>query len=200
MKNKILKITSLFLIGSSLVINAQSFDQGQKDINIGVGIGNTYVSSNSSSTSAGGSTTSNTVTPPLSGTFEFGVTDMISVGGFIGYTGSTWSYKYGNYEDKRVYSYYIFGAKGAFHFAKLIRAEKVDLYAGMTLGDVIEKETYTTTNPAPGYNSTSTQQSGGGFLFLPFVGCRYRFTDNFGVFGELGYGLSLANIGINLKF
>ena len=105
MKNKILKISSLLLIGSSLVVSAQSFEQGQKDINLGVGIGNTYVTSSSSSTSAGGATTSNTVLPPVSATFEFGVTDMISVGGFIGYTGSTWSHKYGNYEDKRVYSY-----------------------------------------------------------------------------------------------
>jgi hypothetical protein len=40
----------------------------------------------------------------------------------------------------------------------------------------------------------------GGFYFGGFIGARYRFTDHFGVFLELGYGLSEANLGLNYKF
>ena len=131
---------------------------------------------------------------------EFGVTDAISVGGYVAYTGTTWTYAYGSYTDKRTWSYYIVGVRGAFHFAQFIKNDKVDLYAGLMLGDVIAKDTYTTTNPTPGYNSTTSTQSSGGFIFSPSVGCRYRFTDNVGIFGELGYGIATFNIGVNFKF
>ena len=78
--------------------------------------------------------------------------------------------------------------------------DKVDLYAGIMLGDNIAKNTYTTTDPHrdPYYTHVSTQ-SYGGIIFSAFGGCRYRFNDRFGVFGELGFGVAVLNLGLNIK-
>ena len=57
----------------------------------------------------------------------------------------------------------------------------------------------TTTDPNPAYVQP-TQSNGGGVVFSAFGGCRYRFNDHVGIYGELGYGISYLNIGVNFKF
>lgn len=196
MKNKILKITFLFLITMAFGIKAQSFQQGQKDINLGLGLGNTFVGSGYTSTF-----------PPISVAIEYGVTDAISVGGFLAFTGakSTYNYQdwyngnYYNYTDTYSWTYYIIGVRGAYHFAQFISNDKVDLYAGLMLGDEMVTNTYSTTDPNSSHVVNSSQ-SAGGFIWSGFVGGRYRFNDHIGIFGELGYGISNLNIGLNLKF
>ena len=50
--------------------------------------------------------------------------------------------------------------------------------------------------PEPdGYSYNSSKVRGG-----VFVGAHYYFTDNFGVFAELGYMLTVFNIGATFKF
>ena len=198
MKNKALKITVMLLIGVAFGIKAQSFKKGQKDINLGIGLGNTFISSGTEST-----------IPPISASLEFGITDAISLGGYLSYSKASWTYgpyssyyngDYYTYTDKNSWSFYIIGVRGAYHFAEFVKNDKVDLYAGIMLGDNIAKNTYTTTDPHrdPYYTHVSTQ-SYGGIIFSAFGGCRYRFNDRFGVFGELGFGVAVLNLGLNIK-
>jgi hypothetical protein len=54
------------------------------------------------------------------------------------------------------------------------------------------------------YWGTSEKHTEGGLywwsIFYINAGIRYFFTDKFGVFGEFGWGLNLANIGVTFKF
>lgn len=59
-----------------------------------------------------------------------------------------------------------------------------------------------------GYNMGSAEWTGAGNLnvdikgitYTGFVGARHSFTDQLGVYGELGYGVALLNIGLLYKF
>ena len=91
------------------------------------------------------------------------------------------------------------GLRGAYHFNEFVKIDKLDLYAGLMLGYNIASETFSSTDPSR-TNIAYYGSSYGGFAYSFFGGARYRFTDNIGVFGELGYGISILNIGLNIKF
>jgi hypothetical protein len=90
-----------------------------------------------------------------------------------------------------------FGARGAYHFNFI---EKLDVYAGLTLGYVIQSAVVTYGSawdniPKTDYPATSF------FLFGVNIGARYFFTNNIGAYLELGYsGLQVASVGLSVKF
>ena len=191
------KILTIALIISNLsFVNAQSFVKGQKDLNIGVGAGNRYVNSFYNSSS-----------PALVASLEFAVTDEISLGGFLGYTGGT--YKTGNYYticggnyvgpyyDTYRYSYSVLGFRAAYHFAKYVAVDKLDLYAGLMLGSAYASVNFSSTAPC---NNTGLYSSGSVFAYSFYAGLRYRFNDKIGLYTELGYGMSYFSFGVNFKF
>lgn len=198
MKTTIFKITLVLVLGT-ISISAQSFQKGQKDINLGIGLGNSIV--------VAGNTN---VIPPLSVSFDIGVTNDISIGGYLGFTGASYSYSAwencgkgnGNgqyYIDTYKWSYLILGVRGAYHFGRFIKIDKLDVYAGMMLGNDFANSSYSTTSTCPdhiGYLSPTY----GGFVFSVYGGARYRFTKNVGVFAELGYAVAYLNTGVNFKF
>jgi hypothetical protein len=185
--------------------NAQSFAKQQMDINFGIGIGNTFIHRGADKSF-----------PVLSTSFDYGVTDAISVGAYLGYASATYNYTgtewhpagnglgnaYGNYytyTDTYKWKFSIIGARGAYHFAKYINNDKVDLYAGLMLGANFAKYTFTTNSVYPEHTPYRAETYSG-LIWSGFLGCRYRFTDMVGVFGELGYGISYLNLGVNFRF
>lgn len=195
----------VFVTAAFITARGQSFAKQQMDINFGFGIGNTFVHSGAYKTF-----------PSISTSFDYGVTDAISVGGYLGYASATYKYTglewhpsgngignaYGNYysyTDTYKYRFSIIGVRGAYHFAKFIPNEHTDLYAGLMLGANFVKYTYTTDSPYAEHVAVAAQ-SYSGFAWSAFLGCRYRFTDNVGIFGELGYGITYLNLGVNFRF
>lgn len=204
MKNK-LQISLLLLIGLIADLNAQSFKKQQMDINFGIGIGNTFIQSGATK-----------VFPAISTSFDYGITDAISVGAYLGYAGATYNYygrnwcpsgngngnafgNYFDYTDTYKWKFSIVGIRGAYHFTKFIPAEKLDLYAGIMLGANFAQSTYSTNDPCDGHIA-ATAHKYGGFVGTGYLGLRYRFTENIGVFTELGYGITYATLGLNLRF
>jgi hypothetical protein len=191
------------IFSSVLNSNAQSFVKGQKDLDIGLGLGNNFYSYYGNRTSA---------LPAIGLSFDYGITDDISLGGYLGFAGATWTYSgtdycnhgvgnggWYNYTDTYKWTFTIIGVRGAYHFAKLIPNDKIDLYAGLMLGDDFAHESYSTTAPCSDHVAFYTSTLGG-FAWSGFLGCRYRFNDHAGIFGELGYGISYLTIGFNYKF
>lgn len=187
-----------------LTINtlAQSYKQGQVDMNLGVGIGNTFVNRG---VYIGPGYSYNSL-PTFNASAEYGITNAIGIGGYLGYTSFKYTYAYRDfnnngwydYTDQYKWSFFIIGIRGAYHFDEFIKIDKLDVYGGLMLGYNIASLNYTSTDP---YHGTAVYGSAyGGFAWSLFGGARYRFTDNVGVFGELGYGISVLNIGLNLKF
>jgi hypothetical protein len=178
-----------------------TFEKGQLDINIGIGLlaNRYYYYSNS------------TITPPLSISVEKAATSNLSFGGYFAYArsvyrsdgtylknigGNNWAYV--AYHDKITANYGVIGVRGAFHLAEYIQVENLDLYAGGMVGWAFANVTYHIDDP--GYRVNPYRTSGwGGFVGSFFVGGRYRFTEKIGAFCELGYGLSYGNFGLNIK-
>ncbi|WP_291722274.1 porin family protein [Bernardetia sp.] len=167
--SSILSLLFVFTLSSA---QAQ-YEQGQLDVNLGVGLLPTFF----------GSGTSQAI-PPVGLSVEYGVTDNISVGGYAAYA----STKIDGFDDWG-YNYTILGARGAYHFN--VNNERFDPYVGALLGYNIVSFTG---------DDDFTGATASGFAWSGFLGARYRFTDNIGVFGELGYGISILQLGLNLKF
>ncbi len=192
-----LGITILLLTVNTSACKAQSFQKGQLDIDLGLSLDNTYIGPGSTG-----------FFPPLCASVEYGITRDISLGGYLGIAGATYNY-YGydgnphyaqqSYTDTYSWIYLIAGVRGAYHFARLIPIPKLDVYAGLMLGNDFAHSSYSTTSADPAH-VPSQEQAYGGFVASVFGGARYRFTDHFGVFAELGFGCTVFNTGVNFKF
>ena len=201
MKSILKKIVLLLVVLVTIKAEAQSFKAKQVDINIGLGFGSRYRVS-----SVFG------YRPPISISGEYGITDEISIGVYLGYTGYSLRYTgsdycnngngnggYYTYEDTYSWSFYIIGLRGAYHFAKFVKDDKMDLYGGLMLGNTFYNYNYSTTSSCGNHIKTYYSTSGPHLAYALFAGGRYHFTDKIGGFGEIGYGISYLNIGLNIK-
>jgi hypothetical protein len=150
---------------------AQSYQKGDKLLNLGVGLG-TY--------GAGGI--------GLGGSFEFGIHDAISVGVIGGYSGRS---NYLNSGGR--WSVLTIGARGSYHFNELLKLndDKIDLYAGLGLGY---------RNISWSYSGLGGSSWGSGITFIGHIGGKYYFKPNLGVFAELGSGFGVLQAGVAFKF
>lgn len=199
----------LFIVSTTLTVNAQkkssssslnsngahAFKKGGIDFNLGLGLG--YM----------GRRYYTSYTPPLNLALDFGVADNVSLGAFFAYTRSKSSYKGNdlhqgvlyNYSYSYKYSFYIVGVRGAYHFGNLIDEENLDVYVGGMLGNAFMKYTYTYDDPYKTRTDAYSVNNGRGLVWGLYGGGRYFFTDKIGMYGEFGWGISYANIGLTLK-
>lgn len=166
------KLLFLFAIAlfSAGIVSAQVYTEDSKMLNLGIGIGGSY-------------TTGTIGIPPISASFEKGITEKISVGGVAGYAAS----KYEAFGFKAEYSYILVGARGSYHF---YNTDKIDAYGGAILGYNIVSSKVTGVGAAA---------SASGLAYSGFVGGRYLFTEKLAAFAEVGYGISLLTLGVTLK-
>lgn len=151
------------------------YDKGDVLLNAGIGLGYYY---------AGG--------VPLLVSAEFAVSDVFSVGPYLGYTSYSHRYYFGtNYNYK--YSFFDLGVRGSYHFSELfeIRNEKVDVYGGAFLGFVMSSYS------GNGYGDYDPYD--GGLRLGIHFGARYFFSDKVAGYGELGYGIAPLSLGLTFK-
>jgi hypothetical protein len=169
---------------------SEAFEQGQIDINAGVGFlpigyGFGYNAAGYSGTFL-----------PLSLSVDYGITDNISVGGYGNFYRVSYSTDFfGSGRSTWSYNFITVGARAAYHFP--LAVDKLDAYGGLMLGYRIVGYTYSGPNRDLFADRNVLT---GGVAYSVFLGARYRFTDNIGVFAEVGYGISLAEVGLNFKF
>jgi len=164
-------------------LNAQVYSKGQQDLHLGVGLGTFYGSGY------------RTVLPPLNVSYEKGITENIGVGAYAGYASSRYNYGFSDYHW--TYNYLIFGARGVYHY-DLFKNPKLDTYGGIMLGFTIANAKFHSDNPLY-KESDYTSPASGGLTWSGFVGARYQFKEKLGAYAELGYGVSVLNLGIRLK-
>lgn len=182
---KIITMVAAIMMAVPLIQAQESmFNKGDKVINLGIGIGNTFYS---------GSYYTRGV-PPVSFSYEQGIVDEVfdkGVIGIMGYVGYN-SYKYDYLGWGYKYSNIVIGAGGLFHYPLV---DKLDTYAGVLLGYNISTATEFGTPIGWDYNATS-----GGIVFSGFVGARYYFSEKFAAFGQLGYGIAYLTLGVSIRF
>ncbi|MCF6365147.1 MAG: hypothetical protein L3J35_03000 [Bacteroidales bacterium] len=185
---KKLLVSALISVFAFSFTNAQesTFSEGDKVINLGVGLGSTLY------TGSGFSTT----VPPISASFEYGILNdvlekgSVGVGGYLGYTAARARYNW--FGDIYGYDYtsFIIGARGSFHYPLV---EKLDTYAGMMLGYNIVSVSEI------GDVSFGTSTTGSDIAWSMYLGGRYWFNPKIAGMVELGYGIAYLNLGVAFK-
>jgi hypothetical protein len=153
---------------------SQAYKQGDKLLNVGIGLNSYYGNG-----------------LPLGASFEVGVTDAISAGGQVDYNSGNYGYLTSSWGYTALY----FGARGSYHLGEILKIsnDKLDVYAGLGLGyqSFSWKDT--------GFGTGTSL--GSGVYFNYFVGGKYLFTQSIGAFLELGStGFSNVRAGVALKF
>ena len=191
MKKSFLTIAALILVAVSM--NAQVlYKKGSVDFAAGVGLVPTNMVDGASYNVL-----------PVSARLGFRVSPNFSLSAFAAYSASEKlnvvrpDESIDNISNKEV----SVGLRGALH---AIRAERFDVYGGLMLGYHMPNTEITNvsdpkdTNPTglkPSFSREATNQ----MIYSGFVGAAYFPGRNVGVFGEIGYGMSLFNTGIQWK-
>ena len=188
---KKLMFVSFLVLFAHITIFAQPFAKKQHAINAGIGFGNTaYWGSYYSG-----------FFPSISGSYEYGIvevpmgsdlTGVVGVGGYMGWSTSRYDYSWDDYYYR--YNDIIIAARGNYHF---IFHDKLDTYAGIWFGvDIVTGGWHGDGNypDDDDWDMASTGPTGGAY-----VGARWFFKDNFAAYAELGYLISIFNIGVTWK-
>jgi hypothetical protein len=172
-----------FALIFSVSLNAQNtFNKGDKVVNLGIGLGSTLYS---------GAYYKGLI-PPVSASLEVGIKDnlfddksSLGVGAYAGFASSKWEYLGYGWR----YTNIILGARASLHYQLI---EKLDTYGGFIGGFRVatSKEIGTPIGDA---------SPGGGIVLSPYIGGRYYFSEKLAAMAELGYGIAYLNIGIALK-
>lgn len=117
-------------------------------------------------------------TPSFGSTIEFFLDETFSIGGLVAYSTVEHEVTFGNQEKET-------GGINAGAFANYYwtDSDAFNLYTGAGLG----------------YDGHSGPYIKGTFYYEIHAGARYQFSESFGLFSELGYGLSLLKVGVSLK-
>ena len=177
-------------LATQVSAQTSSFKNGDNVIGLGLGLGSSYYYS-------GLFNDNYSRTPTFIAMYEhciigkvFNDQSSIGVGGMFGYFSETWKNSYYKEGWSHKYQNFYFGARGAFHYAFV---NNLDTYAGFVLG-------YQQINHKYANDYSSTESSNSGLRHDLFAGARYYFNSNFGVFGELGYGISYLRLGLAIRF
>jgi hypothetical protein len=186
---KIILITAM-LVMAGLASYTQSFEKGANAINLGIGFG---------STDYNGSYYSGFF-PSFSGSYEYGIvnvpmgsklTGVVSLGGYLGWSASNYDENWDNYYYR--YNTFIIAFRGNYHF---IFHDRFDPYAGIWVGGRIHGGGWKGNGNHPeDWEPAKSSPAAGAY-----IGARWFFTDNFAVYSELGYLISVFNLGVTFKF
>lgn len=186
------------ILGLTVILTVQAqkskitrFKAGDVELSASVGLLPTFIADKS-----------NTIVPPVGIRVGYRVTENFSLSGFVAYSSS---------ETDRISlpdgtinhwenDYTMIGLRGAVHATRIVNW---DIYGGFMAGynisnvsrTIIEESDEKSNTPSP-YQPTNSDT----FSFGGFVGGAYYFKKNLAVFGELGYGVSLVNAGVTVKF
>jgi hypothetical protein len=186
-------ITGLAFSNSAI---AQSFTEGTNVLGVGLGIGGNY--------NVGFAGSGVSQSPAIAFHFDHGMGDLgpgvWGLGGFLGYKriGNEYTIAGNNFIEDYSYTYLVFGARGSWHYNAWHGNDKVDTYGGIMLAYRSLSFSNNTAYPS-NYNGLRYSYSGGGIDFTGFLGARYFFTDKIGAYAEVGYGVSVLQLGLAVK-
>lgn len=136
---------------------------------------------------------------PLTVNVDYGLTDLISVGPYLGYLRRS----YGHSGDRYSFNSIAFGGHAMLHASPLLNEHldmsidenKVDVYGKLILG----YETYSWRYNGESMNNWYYRNSGR-VVFGPVLGARYMFTPNLGGYAEGGRGaFGWLTLGVSLR-
>lgn len=170
--------------------NAQSSQAGDITIQAGIGLLPTYFKD-----------ASNVKVIPVQAAISYKLLDFLSIGAFAGYSEyqSNVQEMYNGSTFQTTTESILGGARIAAHAKGM---NKVDIYGGFQVG--YSKPTVTTqvlsVSEANGGNNVGPRAKvRDEFVYSGFLGATTYLTKNIGLYGEIGFGISLINVGATLK-
>ncbi|MDP4218497.1 MAG: hypothetical protein Q8927_20040 [Bacteroidota bacterium] len=175
----------------AMTMHAQKFQRGTNIVSAGIGLGSAILNYSGAAQ-----------TPALSLQYERGIWDMggpgvVSLGGYVGYKGYSYSGGASSYKFSEKWHYTVVGIRSAYHYTGL-KVDNLDVYGGVMLAYNLLSYSYSDNGGGGSFGNTGTYGSTVGLSL--YVGGRYYFSDNLAVLAELGYGVAYLNAGIALKF
>ena len=182
MKKIILFGLAVIMTANFVQAQQSAFTKGDNVVGLGIGLGGNIYSG------SGWGYAGISKMPLIFANYEHCIVDnlfdaksSIGIGAMAGFTSSKWG-------DVR-WTDIIIGARGGFHYTFV---SKLDTYGGLMLGYDIRSVKSTV--------SSDVYKSPNDFAWSLYVGARYYFTESIGAFAEVGYGVSILNVGVALKF
>lgn len=187
MRKLVLVVAMIVLTGMAGF--SQVFEKGSQAINLGIGFGNTGY--------WGGYYTG--FLPSASASYEYGIveipmgselTGVVSAGAYLGWSMSKYNNNWSD-DDYYLTTDFILAVRGNYHF---IFHDKLDPYAGIALGVDIQSQKWKGDAADPNVNYAETTPFGGAY-----AGARWYFSDNFSAYAEVGWLISVFNVGVSFK-
>jgi hypothetical protein len=195
-KLTLLLAAGMLLASSITTASAQrAHEEGQINLHAGIGIFSFFGVSTSLYKSFPGFDAKTLLPIHLSG--EYGFTDNWSGGLSFERTGQEVTFDEVDisgqtYQDGWRTTYTVIGARASYHFKGNDRSS-FDPYASGTLGYVLVKNE--TIGPGEGFSLDAN----GAYVGIS-IGANYMFSEQFGGFAELGYGVTLLKLGATVRF
>lgn len=197
------KYLMILLITCSIFSFGQDVLKGDKQLQIGVGLGNAILPYQFK-----------VIVPPIQVSYGVALADNFVLAGFLAYAHTRYDYEnylYGTWPNvigddvhyRWTTSHVMFGVEARYYLADLLSltSSKFNPYGKFMLGynalsyrkEIIKSHIEDLYNPY-----LSPRPMGGTFAGIA-VGATYSVNDKVAIFGELGYAISLLQLGINVR-
>ena len=179
---------------SSINLRAQTvedfeYEGGEWEINAGIGLMSTFISRNTKSK-----------VPPLSMVLNYRVKKHFSVGAYFGFSSTLYDPQeppkdvVGELPYLRN-DFFLAGLRVQGHY----NSGRADFYGGAMLGYNFSKIDSNIENPAHRPENIEIEEKSL-VTYSGFIGLKYFVTPKVGLYGEIGYGASLINLGASYRF
>jgi hypothetical protein len=194
MKKNLFALVVMLATISSLTLNAQNqaFKKGNVNLSLGYGIVPTFINDGGSSN-----------IPPLSARIGYALSNNINVSGYVGYSATTSKPEVvsDGILSKTRNDLLILGLRGEIHSD---RDDKFDFYGGFMFGYNIPMVEETSVSdgseivrdPNEPFKYPEAQNN---LVYSGFIGASYFFKPKMAAYTEVGYGVSLVNLGLTFK-
>lgn len=187
MKKLMLCVCTLLMISQWGFAQKKMNHAGFIDINAGIGLFPTFVKD------AG-----RMKVPPLSLNMTYRLKENFSLGMFVAHSVTETdmvllkSGEIAKWEN----SFSHIGLRMAAHVRQL---DPWDVYGGLSLGYSVSHIDMMLGDLQKVKDEKGIKENAANMLITGFLGCRYAMTEKVGIFGELGFGVSLATVGLSVR-
>lgn len=197
MKNILFVLVALFSLAlNSASAQNQVYKKGNINASVGVGLLPTFLAGNGEVNMI-----------PVNIKVGYNVTDNYNVNLYTGFSSATSAAVKDHNGNMRDYenNFLMIGLRNELH---AVKSEKFDIYGGFMVGynkSFIKETIYEVNTPEEDIDAPSKVQptkhrpEGSKVLLSGFVGGTYFVTPKLGVYGEIGYGVSLVSLGATFK-
>ncbi|MFT5166640.1 MAG: hypothetical protein ACI8P3_001872 [Saprospiraceae bacterium] len=196
MKNIIISTLTLVFLAITTITYAQDkpdigYKKGDIEVALGVGLMNTFIDKNTKAP-----------IPPLSLTIGYRIQEAISIGTYLGYSKTNYVAPPQDGTDipteipEMTNNYFQIGIRGGGHYTQ----DRLDFYGGAMIGYNFSINKSDNLSEGGVLENAIVDDYSDIVIFSGHIGLKYLLSEHFGIYGEVGYGVSIFNVGVTTRF